>query len=175
MRTCTVKLYKYEELTEDAQERARDAARGRGWYGDAWDGEWRDTMNKAADALDLTAVDWSVGFGSPTYARVSAHEDAAELVGVRAWKYLQKYVDAIGEEGACPFTGYCGDETFLDPLRAFLKRPDTTSTVQDIMDACATAWANGWLADMEYQTTDEYVAEDLAANEHEFTESGTFH
>lgn len=176
MRTCTVELYTYDELTTEAQTRARDAARSRGWFnGDDWEGEWRDTLIKGADALDLTVGDWSVGLDSYTHTSVTLQDDVAELAGVRAWKYLQRYVDVIGAEGSCPFTGYCGDESFLDPLRAFLKRPDTTSTVQDIMEACATSWANAWLAEMEYQITDESVADSLTANEYEFTEVGYFH
>jgi hypothetical protein len=173
-RTIEVTLYKYNELEERAQERARDAARERGWYGDAWADEWRSTIDKGADALDFKVKDWSVGAYSHTYCTIEiADDDVAELAGVRAWKYLTThYADAIEKE--CPFTGVMGDEQFLDPLRAFLKRPNTTSTVQDILEECAGAWARGWRDDMEFQTSDEYVAEDLEANEREFHENGTF-
>lgn len=174
MRTIETKLYKYTELSEEAQERARNDRRSASWYGDAWEGEWRDTLKHAADAFSVEAGDWSVGLYQPSYASLRVRDEAvAELEGVRAWKYLRaNYADAIGERGSCPFTGYCGDEDLLDPLRNFLERPNTTNTVQDILDECAHAWATAWRADMEYQHSDEYVAEDLTDNDYEFTEDG---
>lgn len=176
MRTCTTELYKYDELDESAQERARDAARAAGWGdNDIYEAEWRSTLTKAAEEFDLTYVDWSIGLGSHSYARVAVRDDdIAELEGVRAWKYLLRHYAHL-VTGDCPLTGVCYDETFLDPLRTFLERPDTTSTVQDIMSACATSWAHGWLAEMEYQVSDEAVSESLIATEHEFTKTGAFH
>jgi hypothetical protein len=174
--TITHTVYKYTELSPESQERARDAARARDWYGDAWAEEWRDTLKRAADAFSVEAGDWSVDvYGRRgTYANLRVRDDdVAELAGVRAWKYLRAhYADAIAED--CPFTGYCGDESLLAPLRAFLARPNTTSTVQDIMDECASAWAYGWRDDIEHQFSDEYVADDLEVNEREFYEDGSF-
>lgn len=177
MRTCNVTLYKYNELDERAQERARDAARNAGWFGDAWEGEWRDSLDKAQHALPFRVVDWSVGLGSHSFARVSVEDDVAELAGARAWKYLQNngIAEAIGEDGACPFTGYCGDESLLDPLRAFLLRPHPRTTLGELFQDCADSWVRAWLADMEYQLSDEYVAEHLEVNEYEYTEDGERH
>jgi len=177
MKTCTVTLYTYSELDEQAQKRARDAARARGWYGDAWSEEWRDSLTKAADALDFRVKGWSIDpcGRRGTYCDVEVtDDDVAELQGARAWKYLRaNYADAIATD--CPFTGVMSDETLLGPLRAFLKRPNTHDTVQDIMDACADAWATGWAEDIEFQTLDEYVAEDLEANGYDFTATDDFH
>jgi hypothetical protein len=192
--TTTHTVYKYTELSPESQERARDAARARDWYGDPWAEEWRDTLKRAADAFSVEAGDWSVdvygrrgtyanlrvrdddvyGRRGTTYANLRVRDDdVAELAGVRAWKYLRAhYADAIAED--CPFTGYCGDESLLAPLRAFLARPNTTSTVQDIMDECASAWAYGWRDDIEHQFSDEYVVDDLEVNEREFYEDGSF-
>lgn len=170
MRTETRTLYTYDELSERAQERARDGARSSGWYGDAWAEEWRDTL-KSASAVFGVSVDWEVG-GRGTYCSVTFDvADVGELRGVRAWKYAHaQWAEAIAAE--CPFTGYCGDESFLDPLRAFLKRPALDVTLADVFVDCGASWASAWESDMEFQQSDEYVGEDLEANGHEFTKDG---
>lgn len=178
-KTIQTEVFTYDELSPEAQETARDAARARGWYGDAWSNEWRASLDKASDAIGLRVRDWSVDpFGGRSYVSgVGTGYDykVDELQGVRAWKWLARNVaPAIGAEGDCPFTGYASDESLLAPLRAFLARPNLTDTVRDVLAACATAWAKAWAEDMVDQHSDEYVADDLTANEYEFTADGSF-
>ena len=171
MRTVETTLYHYGELSESAQERARDNARSSGWVGDAWNQEWRESLERAYAALDFPAgeaPDWEVSRYSGSYCRLPEHENS-NLAGVRAWKFIQaNYARVLAD---CPFTGYCGDDAFLDPLRAFLKRP-TAATLQEVFQDCADSWAQAFEADIVSQFEDEYVADFLHANNYEFTESG---
>lgn len=172
MRTEEVKVFKFSELSDEAKTNAIEHARNNGWYGDAWEAEWRRSLDKASDALGFKVNNWSVG-GRGTFCSIELDESIGELSGVRAWKWLQNngVLDAIKEHG--PFTGYCGDESLLGPLRDFIRMPDS-QTLEDIYQDCVSSWAHAWERDMEWQQSDEYIAEDLEANVHEFTEGGRF-
>lgn len=170
MRVETVPIFTFGELSDDAKARAIESARAAGWGEDGWGEEWRESLDKAAEALGFTVKDWSVG-GRGTFCSIDAGPHSDAMTGVRAWKWLHNngVADAIAEP--CPFTGYCGDEALLDPLRAFLLAPDGRS-VEEVFEDCATSWARAWEEDMEYQSSDEAIAESLEVNEVEFTGSG---
>jgi len=172
MRTETVDIYRFEELEPHAQERAIERASSSGWYGDAWADEWRDTLKAAERALPIRVKDWTVDPWGLTDATIETTDEQLEdLSGVRAWKWIHNsgLADAIAKP--CPWTGYCGDEAFLAPLRAFILRPDARF-LGDLFQECGDAWARGWRDDIEYQMSDEAIGEDLTINEVEFTEDG---
>ena len=86
-----------------------------------------------------------------------------------------------GKESSCPFTGYCGDEDLLDPLRKFLAegfkadeaRPVTQrSTLTDLLDDCVRSWLKSFEEDYEYQHTLECFKEMAETDGWEFTENG---
>lgn len=103
--------------------------------------------------------------------------------GVRLWRVLRRAIDAwdaarlrearrkgrdsaprmMGEE--CALTGYCGDEAFLDPLRAFMERPRAGVGFDDLMRECCDSWAAGYCADIEWQGSDECAREELESEE----------
>lgn len=173
MRVIQTTVYTYGELSEKAQERARDAARERFGYGEHVYGEhvgyeWRESLERACHELG-----WEVRerFGDVT---VRCGDEYGELEGVRAWKWLvnNDVPGIIGESGSCPFTGFCGDEAFLQPLREFLARPDQRTSIDQLARECGQALEYGYHQDIEFLRSDEMVAEDLEANEVEFTEDG---
>lgn len=171
-RTFETTVYTFGELTDKAKERAIDSARSRGWGdGDAWDSEWRGALSGAADALGFTVKDWSVGTCSHSYCTIDFDTEAADLSGVRAWKYLQNNGVGIAIMDPCPFTGFCGDEALLDPLRAFLLKPDDTNLL-GLFQKCVDSWVSAWVSDMEYESSDEAITESIEANEVEFHENG---
>tara|TARA_E500000305_G_C4028231_1_gene243101 strand:+ start:4040 stop:4567 length:528 start_codon:yes stop_codon:yes gene_type:complete len=172
MRTETFTIYTFEELSGEVQAVAIENARERFDYGLEWGDKWRETIQVASETLGLIVDDWSVNPWGRSHARVEMRDDvAASLSGVRAWKWLHSngVAEAIRED--CPFTGYCGDESFLDPMRAFLKKP-TDATLQELVSECADSWAKAWAADMEYLQSDEAIRESLIANGREFTANG---
>lgn len=171
MRTETRTLYRYSELSPEAQGRACEEARAAGWGEDCWSAEWRQALEGACVALGWSVKGWSVGAFSDADCRLEVPESGA-LVGVRAWKFLQNSgaFDVIA--GDCPFTGYCGDESFLAPLRKFQARPDPRLTLAELAEQCGDAWARDWRADMEHSLSDEAIGESLECNECEFDEHG---
>jgi hypothetical protein len=177
--THTITTYTFAELSAEAQERAIENARDdQGFRGEAWSEEWRDTIQEAERVLPFGFDGWEVESSGSGLVRGYAlldDADAATLSGVRAWKWLQNngVAAAIGEPGSMPFTGYCGDEALLDPLRAFLARPDESVAIENLAQDCLESWALAWSRDMEYQYSDEAVREELSNRDDiEYLETG---
>jgi len=163
MRTIETTLYRFEELTDEAKERAIECARRRGW-GDADHiaGEFQDTLKGACKALGLTDVGRS-------HTRLAwSDSDVAELRGIRAWKWLVNNLDL---DKSCPFTGVCYDESFLDPLREFMRKPDS-STLEEIIRWCGDSLEQAYESECEHLASDEAIADAVTANECEFLETG---
>ncbi len=179
MRTETIEIFTYDELSEAAQENARDWYLGAGLQYD-WHDEWRDSLAGFVALIPYACrPDYEVSTFAHSYCRLRSDmpDDVSGLQGARAWKWFLNngFFDAKLLSGGCPLTGYCGDESLLDPLRKFRDDPDTSLTVGDVLQKCLNHWVSDWVADMESQTDPEYVAEHLIANEYEFTADGSRH
>lgn len=163
MRTITpppFTVYEFDELpTDKAKEAARD------WWRDcersdpAWAHEHAQSLREA--------IKW---------VKQSTPQD---MDGIEYVEAVAAYAEAIGMlSGNCPFTGYCGDETALDPVRKMIADFKGTGKPCDyvcadwlcgtIRDAMEQAWEEECEADME----DENVDENIRANDYEFTEHG---
>lgn len=195
MRTVETQVFQFDELSDAAKEKARD------WYrsGDSypWAEENRDSLEKFCEVFPVKARDWSYdAWNFSMDARATCDDETAELTGPRLLAYLQNnYAEVFSqakryskgapyhpgvkvrksrvmrEETSCPFTGDCMDESLLDPLRAFLKKPDGRNFA-DLLTDCLESWAKACQQDCEYQNSDESVEETIRANEYEFTEDG---
>lgn len=97
--------------------------------------------------------------------RIGAQESIKRPWQLTRWEEPTK-------ENSCPFTGYCGDESFLDPIREFLRRPDNETTLYELAKKATESWAEGWRMDMASQRSDEYLYEHFLVNGYEFTEDG---
>ena len=74
--------------------------------------------------------------------------------------------------GNCPFTGYCMDETLLDPIRAFIKYPSPNTDYEMLIYDCLHSWLYACRDAYEYWLTPEAITEDIECNEYEFMEEG---
>lgn len=96
-----------------------------------------------------------------------------EPTGVRLWKWIVNQSGWTAYcNGDCPFTGYCGDEPLMDPIREFIARPTQGTTLADLLGECVHRWAIEWRNDMECQCEDESLIDAIEANEYEFTADG---
>ena len=155
--TKTVTLYKYEELSPKAQEKALETHQ-RLNVEFAWEYDWQQSLEKCLQHFDL---------------RINHREsleflnDALEhLKGIRLWKFINACY-TIPEE-SCPFTGYCGDDSFLHPVRKFLLRPDTDTTGYELFRDCLYSWQQDVEGDHEYQLSEDNLKE----LDYDFLESG---
>lgn len=187
MRTIRIKLYKFSELSESAKQNAIE------WYRNGqefhWSSEWIESLECALKHYDIELKDYSIDWDNINcsdtrieFTQDDNYSDGIENIqGVRLWKYLQKnystyfckydkkYKQTL--DGYCPFTGYCGDENFLDPMRNFIKKP-TNITFRELIEDCTHELLKSGCNNWEYQQSEEAIIETIEANEYEFTITG---
>ena len=204
MRTITITkdIYTFDELTEEAQEKAFEYFRNLP-YLFAWQEENRDTVKAIADKMDWAYDLYSYDGITYSVNYSISSDDIAELSGKRAMAYIQNnYIDAAKkpktywlnglihcdgrknwkrnskinyEIDNCPFTGYCMDCCFSEAWRDWQKNFSKHSTVQDFADLVADYLGRDWTADNEYQYSDDGIKDLIEANDYEFLEDGTLY
>lgn len=160
------------------------------WMREHWDladmdlDDYMNTLRGFCNHYDLTLADWSVdALGHRgEFVKIEVSSDLEEMAGVRLWKYLQRHYATYrcqytGEteatlDGNCPFTGMCYDESSLDPMREFMRKPDSR-TWRELADDCVSSLITALHRDGEYRYSDEALREDCEANEYEFYEDGS--
>ena len=175
MRTETIEVFTFDELSESAKEVARNWYRsGEVWH---WGGEWWNSAVafSAIAPIDIRGVDWD---RADPDMRWSGDDDLRELSGVRAWKWLQNngWFDLAAKNvmGDCTLTGYCGDCDFFDPIEKHRRHPAGVPDLETLFRDCVYSWAFAGRRDMEWCYSDECVDETIRCNEYEFTASGDF-
>jgi hypothetical protein len=112
---------------------------------------------------------WNVIEKGKFYSTAGTYDAAGK------YQYKKRY-SKMTPEVSCPFTGYCADEDIIDPIRKliFNYRPGAYDAVtfRDVVKDCFDSFADSVAADIEYQNSDEAVAETIDANEYEFDENG---
>ena len=203
MKTKTIEIYQFDELSEQAKENAREWWRS-GERDFAWSDEWMDSAKKGLEAFGAELKNWSIdclNINASSWT-VKNHNDsnADELTGVRLrtwlinnywsnfferkpygkyaknektgkWAYPRRS-KVLFVETSCPFTGYCGDENFMDVFREFVKKPNNRN-FQDLLEEATEATFRAMEQDCEFQQTDEYIDDILTINDYEFEEDGT--
>ncbi|MEO7047752.1 MAG: hypothetical protein ABI091_20810 [Ferruginibacter sp.] len=212
MRTIRTKVYKFNELSENAKDNAIE--RWRNSDNEMfWSNENRDSMKAFADMLPITVKDWSYGGrGEGVYFTFDERDEIEELTGQRLATYLwnnykneiyskkylgdlnvkhcvyhnriktkdykngnfgNAYYSAISiEKYNCPFTGYCMDNEILAPMYEFMDKPNNRTNFKELIEECFDAWIKACNNDIDYQNSDEYIIEQIEANEYEFTQDG---
>ena len=106
--------------------------------------------------------------GSPVWLTKLVNEGVNDPNATREVKRKSRI---LMQETCCPFTGVCFDETLLDPIRAFLKKPRFI-TFADLMTECLDAFVKDCVSDMEYQESFEAFKETSEANEWRYDREG---
>ena len=156
MKTVTIALYKFDELSDDAKETAREAYRYSGieyfWFDDAI-----GSIKAFCDYFNVKIKDYEIGAYSPSYLTTDANN--ANFRGIK--------LKSIDRENMP--TGYCLDctlwQTFYDQ---FKRTGDALYAFNDAIDDAVREIVR----DAEYQYSDESIDEMLTINEYDFTENG---
>lgn len=174
MRIEQIKICQFDELDERAKEKAREWYRSCGdCYG--WAEDNLESLKAFCVHFHLKLVNWSLG-GSDNYNqrvefRTQLDDEIQQIRSVRLWKWLNNQFPLPALDGSCPFTGYAFDETLLDRIREFMKRPWDIS-YPELMEQCMEEFCTAYANDVDYSYSNEAVDENIRANEYEFTESG---
>ena len=106
------------------------------------------------------------------YTKNKDGERQMNSVGGTTFTYTSKIQE---ERSSCPFTGYCGDESLLDPIHKFIANPSSGTTLEDLMQECGNSWIAEGVSDEENFQSLEWFADHAEANEYEFDEDGNIH
>ena len=154
MRTITVNIYKFNELSDTAKENARQ------WWREHIDFDGTDekhSIDKFCEHFGVRLIDWTVG----AYCNIDYRHDASNenFRGLKLKDFSHDHMP----------TGYYLD---CDLWQTFYTVFKNTGDAKQAFDEALDAGFRGWRADMEYRLTDEAVDEDLEAYEYEFDENG---
>jgi hypothetical protein len=196
MRTATIKVYKVDELSEKAKEKAFNDFCCTSDYFSASENE--STLKEFENLFPIKVKQWEYGFQGSYINYEFTDDEIEELSGIRLLKYLYnnywtdlfkgkyyskgRYIDgkytyksrrskAIFEH-CCVLTGYCIDDDILDPIYNFLKKPEAHITFNDLMDDCLQSWIKACENDYEAYFSMESFEDMAQANEWEFKENG---
>ena len=156
MKTETITVLTFDELSDDGKERAIADYRhgGHGYFG-IDDGI--ASLKAFAEHFGVKIKDYSLGTCSYSYV-----EHDAENRHFRGQRLAEFNRDNMP-------TGYYLDcdlwLTFYDVFKA-------SGDAKAAFEAAIDKWVRGIVADMEYQESDEYIGEHLSINDYEFLESG---
>lgn len=89
------------------------------------------------------------------------YDENGKFIGCKKFTSRCEWVD-----DGCPLTGLYCDYDILEPIRKYLKKPDS-STLGELIDDCFSNFVKSWNEEYEYLHTDEYARQEL-------TESGNY-
>jgi len=84
-------------------------------------------------------------------------------------RHVKRHSKVIKEPRS--LTGYCADGDIMAPLYKALDGK-YSGTFDDLLGDCFDSFKDSWINDMEYQDSDEYIADHLDANNYEFDQDG---
>lgn len=198
MRTITKNLYRFDELTSEAQQNALENYRSK-YFEFGWQDEIINTIRKIARAMNCDYNYYS--YDGITYdVSFTPVDFDDELQGKRAWAFIENNFITPNEQpktyylnhvlycdgrknwirkskiwfniSDCPFTGYIADCCFFEAWHDWKNNFSSKSTVADFVDAVAEKLSKEWTNDNEYQYSDEGIIELIEANDFEFYEDG---
>lgn len=189
MRTVRTKVFKFDELSDKAKEKAIDLLRSNE---NPWDREnfqalqefckiFPARINRDGDLQYCGDVQLK-GYRLATYIRNNYGsyifkpkqywicDGRLNTVGVNS-KHRDSKVFVI--EDGCPLTGFWMDNEILKPVFEFLRNPGVTTDFEDLIIECSRAYDRACEKDFAFQTSNEQTIETIQANEYEFLKDGS--
>ena len=176
MRTIETTLYQFDELSDSAKNRARENFRRSGYLDDTaqWNGQEASASRETF--LDEFNAEFRQGLCGSECVRIDEdahrHGGIGDLEYVRLWKYLNaNHADCISKIGHCQFTGITWDESLLDGIAEFMRKPYRID-FESLLYSCCEDLRIAVERENDCQNSDESIDESILANEYEFTENG---
>ena len=201
MRTIETKVYRYDELSEQAKENARNYLRdklsGNRIDADAYD--YRNTLKKIEEIFGIKVRNWSVGCYSPTYFRFDfvnldedienepkfllryLNRDVLPCIDCRKTYYAKNYYENHKIRKSrilsypkynCCITGAWTDWAVDDALNNIKESIMQGKSAREFVSDMLDNFFKQWNMDCEYAYSDESIEEEIMCNEYEFLENG---
>ena len=155
MKTKTIDVYEYSELSSAAKARARYTILTEYF----WIDESINSVRAFCDLFGVKITDWALSPCSYSYILTNAAQD--NFRGIKP--------SSIPKGDDCSLTGYCLDCDILSAFHDSVnKRGDIKTAFNDAIHAGVKSIVN----DMEYQDSEEYALDYIEANGYEFDKNG---
>ncbi len=171
MKTRTINVYTFAELSPAAKERAK--SRYLSLHGFSWSDDYLASLRALAahfgGKLKTYSIDWfnssysDAGFEMPD--EMEETEIAARLAKLGTFDEA-----TLKGKGDCVLTGFCADEAAIDGFR--IEWSEGTRDLGKLMQAAFRSWLKEGQDDCEGEYKDDAFAEHCDLNGYEFTESG---
>jgi len=187
MRTETINICQYSELSESAREKAFHSWLSKGDYG--WEGDNENTLDTFTGIFPVKVKSFEYGYRDYINFSFTADDDIEGLSGLRLVKHIHNnYYDSLFKgkyyskgkysrtskilvDNCCSLTGFHMDNAILQPIYDFLKKP-TDLNFKDLMEDCLESWVSACSKDYEAYMSKENFSELCEINGWEFTEDG---
>lgn len=201
MRTIETKVYRYDELSEQAKENARNSLRDMLSENmiDAEAYDYRNALKKIEEIFGIKVRDWSVNGYSPTYFRfyfVNLDEDIENepkfllrylnrdvlpCIDCRETYYAKNYYENHKKRKSriisYPIYDFCITGAWADiavdnALNNIKESIMQGKSAREFVSDMLDNFFKQWNKDCEYAYSDEFVEEDIMNNGYEFLENG---
>lgn len=199
MRTIRIKLYKFNELSKSAKQKAIENYRNSDNYFDYSDIEgsvkavielFNLKTGRTWDDIRTSHIDDSIlelkGIRLATYLWNNYKTELFKGKYFSLWSKTEKSYKHYKEgypvlksrhskvilNNDCTLTGVSFDNDILQPVYDFLKKPDVNTTFEDLIKDIENAISKCYRDTEEWINSDEYITETIEANDYEFTQDG---
>lgn len=180
MKTLTINLYTWDELSEKAKHNFYDS--GTFDFSDDFFSDFENTLEKFCTTFDVRCFGWDVNgmtyhFSCEPFGRwMDCPEDPAKArlwIQKTLWNnyknsiYQGKYYStrfsyvngkptyksrrsAIILESCCPLTGFFCDDEIISPIHDCLSGARVFDSPDELFDACLTKFFQSWRDDIDY-------------------------
>jgi hypothetical protein len=155
MKVIETTVYSFDELSDQAKEKARDQWRANSDF--LWSDEAENSIKEFCGHFGIKLIYWDVSpYSSPDY---SAEYFNSHFRGLKLRDFKRDHMP----------TGYYLD---CDLWMTFFDEFKRTSSAKRAFDKALWAGFIAFRNDLEAQLSDEYIDEHLTINEYQYTENG---
>ena len=171
MRQSAIDVYKFSELSETAQDCAKQWHASGEW---CWESEALASIKALAAHFGGRMSGWSIDYANCSYSSAQFDFDEPQP----GYAEIKRGLLALGEFnpetlkglGDCKLTGYCMDESAIDGFRLAFHAGERD--LGELMEAAFRSWLKDCQADYASQYENAEFADHCEANEYEFTANG---
>lgn len=170
MKTKTISVYEFSELSDTAKQRAKDDFAASDGY--CWSDDMLESITKLAEHFDGKVKDYNLDWfdSSPSSMDFNMPDMEPGEIESRLGQLGTFDAKTLRGNGDCKLTGYCGDEDAIDGFRQAWHKGERDLTA--LMDAAFGTWIKAAQADCKSHYSDEQFTEFCQANDYEFYEDG---
>jgi len=160
MRVLSFNVFKFNELSEEAQKKAWENYVNSQYFDYHWVDEGIKSVRAFADAFGVSIKNYELSTYGNSFIDTDATNDAFR--GINFDKAI-KMIDA-NEDGYCVY--YDMKQTFIDSVKG-------NGNIKGAFEDAIDAGLKSIKADMEHQESFEYYKDMVDCNEYEFYENGS--